>query len=70
MKTLCGTILAAVAATMALGDTVAERERRADEIAAKAGERLPLPWDETERLVAGWKGGTPTKVYHKMGIYP
>lgn len=44
-------------------------ERRAAEIAMKAGDRLPLPWAETEELVAGWKGGTPTKVYDKMGIY-
>ena len=44
-------------------------ERRAEEIAAKAGEKLPLPWEESEMLVAGWKGGTPTKVYDKMGIY-
>ena len=47
--------------------------RHADEIAlaavAKAGETLPLPWPETEKLVAGWKVGTPTKVYDKMGIY-
>ena len=43
--------------------------RRADEIASKAGDRLPLPWSETEKLVAGWKDGTPTKVYDKMGIY-
>ena len=44
-------------------------ERRAAEIAAKAGEKLPLPWEETEKLVSEWKGGTPTKVYDKMGIY-
>ena len=44
-------------------------ERRAAEIAAKAGDKLPLPWTETEKLVAGWKGGTPTKVYDKMKIY-
>ena len=49
--------------------------RHADEIAlsavalAKAGEKLPLPWSETEKLVADWKCGTPTKVYDKMGIY-
>ena len=43
--------------------------RHADEIAANAGEMLPLPWSETEKLVANWKGGTPTKVYDKMGIY-
>lgn len=34
MKTLCGTILVAAAAATAFGDTVAERERRTDEIAA------------------------------------
>ena len=44
-------------------------ERRAAESAAKAGERLPLPWEETQKLVAEWKGGTSTKVYGKMGIY-
>ena len=44
-------------------------ERRAAEIASKASDKLPLPWTETEKLVAGWKGGTPTKVYDKMGIY-
>lgn len=44
-------------------------ERRAAEIAAKAGEHLPIPWQETERLVSGWDTGTPTRVYDKMGIY-
>ncbi len=44
-------------------------ERRAAGIAAKAGDKLPLPWTETEKLVAGWKVGTPTRVYDKMGIY-
>ena len=43
--------------------------RHADEIAAKAGDKLPLPWGETEKLVADWKSGRPTKVYDKMGIY-
>ena len=46
-----------------------ELERRAAEIAAKAGEHLPIPWQETERLVSGWDTGTPTRVYDKMGIY-
>lgn len=44
-------------------------EHHLDEIAAAAGGRLPLPWPETEKLVAGWQDGTPTKVYDKMGIY-
>ena len=44
-------------------------QTHADEIASVAGERLPLPWPETERLVAGWKSGTPTKVYEDVGIY-
>ncbi len=46
-------------------------EAHAKEIAAaaKAGEHLPLPWHVTERLAAGWKFGTPTKVYDRMGIY-
>ncbi len=42
---------------------------KAGEIAAVAGERLPLSWPETERLVRDWKTGTPTKVYDKVGIY-
>lgn len=41
----------------------------AEEIAAVAGDRLPLPWSETERLVRNWKPGTPTKVYESVGIY-
>ena len=48
-------------------------ERHADEIACAAqtsgSSSLPLSWDKTQRLVAGWNGGTPTKVYEKMGIY-
>ncbi len=46
-------------------------ERHAKEIAAAAADfsALPLPWSATEKLVAGWKTGTPTKVYEKMGIY-
>ena len=42
----------------------------AAEIAAKAeGRPLPLPWEVTRELVAGWKRGTPTEVYRKIGIY-
>ena len=44
-------------------------QTRAAEIAAVAGDRLPLPWKETERLVAAWQPGTPTKVYTDVGIY-
>nr|MCR5414978.1 hypothetical protein [Kiritimatiellia bacterium] len=44
-------------------------ERRAKEIAEKAGEKLPLPWNETKELVANWKPEHPTRVYEKMGIY-
>ena len=42
---------------------------RAEEIAAAAGDRLPLPWTETERLVRDWRPGTPTKAYEDVGIY-
>ena len=41
----------------------------AKEIAAHAGEHLPLPWEETEKIVSNWKCGRPTAVYRKMGIY-
>ena len=41
----------------------------AADIAAHAGERLPLPWPQTEQLVKNWKCGTPTKVYEAIGIY-
>ena len=41
----------------------------AKEIAAHAGDHLPLPWSETEKLVQNWKPGTPTKVYQSIGIY-
>ena len=41
----------------------------AKEIAAHAGEQLPLPWKETEKIVSNWKCGRPTAVYRKMGIY-
>ena len=41
----------------------------AKEIAEHAGEKLPLPWKETEKIVSDWKRGTPTAVYRKMGIY-
>ena len=49
-------------------------ERRAEDIGRVALLRdrnapLPLPWAETKKLVAQWQGGTPTKVYGKMGIY-
>ncbi|MBN2642022.1 MAG: hypothetical protein JXR78_10225, partial [Victivallales bacterium] len=42
---------------------------RAEEIAAHAGDELPIPWETTEKLVAGWKPGSSTRVYAKMGIY-
>ncbi len=41
----------------------------AKEIAEHAGEHLPLPWSETEKLVQNWKPGTPTRVYESIGIY-
>ena len=41
----------------------------AKELAEHAGERLPIPWAETEQLVKNWKAGTPTKVYESIGIY-
>ena len=41
----------------------------AKELAEHAGERLPIPWPETEQLVKNWKTGTPTKVYESIGIY-
>ena len=49
-------------------------ERRAEDIGRVTLLRdrnapLPLPWAETKELVAQWQGGTPTKVYGKMGIY-
>ena len=41
----------------------------AADIAAHAGDRLPLPWPQTQQLVKNWKCGTPTKVYEDIGIY-
>ena len=41
----------------------------AAEIAEQSGQRLPISWEETEKLVKGWKKGTPTKVYESIGIY-
>lgn len=45
------------------------RTRAAEIAAAAAGGVLPLPWTLTEKLAAGWKTGTPTPVYQRMGIY-
>jgi MoaA/NifB/PqqE/SkfB family radical SAM enzyme len=45
---------------------------RAEEIAeaaAASGGTLPLPWAQTEKLVADWGTGTPTPVYQRMEIY-
>ncbi|MPN31203.1 hypothetical protein SDC9_178677 [bioreactor metagenome] len=42
---------------------------RAREIAAHAGETLPVPWETTRKIIAGWQPGTPTRVYRKLGIY-
>lgn len=41
----------------------------AQQIARYAEEKLPVPWTETEKLIADWKPGTPTRIYEKMGIY-
>ena len=43
----------------------------AREIAEHAadGQPLPIPWEETAGIVSGWKCGTPTAIYRKMGIY-
>ncbi len=42
---------------------------RAQEIAEQAGETLPIPWEETQKIIARWQSGTPTRIYRKMGIY-
>ncbi len=41
----------------------------AGEIARRSGKTLPVPWPETEKIVAGWNRGTPTRIYEKMEIY-
>jgi len=42
---------------------------RAAEIAEHAGDVLPIPWEKTEKIIANWKPGTPTRVYRKTGLY-
>lgn len=42
---------------------------KAAEIAAHAGETLPIPWEQTRKIVCRWRPGTPTPIYRKMGIY-
>lgn len=42
---------------------------RAEEIAQNAGKTLPIPWEQTEKIVSSWQSGTPTPVYEEMGIY-
>ena len=41
----------------------------AREIAQYSGETLPIPWAETEKLIAKWRPGTPTSIYETIGIY-
>ena len=41
----------------------------AQEIAQYSGETLPIPWAETEKLIAKWRPGTPTSIYETIGIY-
>lgn len=30
----------------------------------------PVPWKHTQKLVASWNRGKPTKLYRKLGVYP
>lgn len=38
-------------------------------LAAIGRDQTPLPWPETEKLIAEWRRGEPTPVYRRLGIY-
>ena len=39
-------------------------------IQAEGISETPVPWEHTQKLVASWNRGKPTKLYRKLGVYP